>query len=66
MEKHVKIPVGMSILEASHENDIELEGTLACHLMLYHRAFHFDSSCFNMILTFIKYFSGLYVDYRRR
>ncbi|KAL6140631.1 hypothetical protein ACLB2K_058929 [Fragaria x ananassa] len=25
-EKHVKVPVGMSILEAAHEHDIELEG----------------------------------------
>jgi ferredoxin-2, mitochondrial len=25
-EKLVKVPVGMSMLEAAHENDIELEG----------------------------------------
>ncbi|EXB94756.1 2Fe-2S ferredoxin [Morus notabilis] len=25
-EKHVKVPIGMSMLEAAHENDIELEG----------------------------------------
>lgn len=25
-EKHIKVPVGMSLLEAAHENDIELEG----------------------------------------
>ncbi|KAL5183859.1 Adrenodoxin-like protein 2, mitochondrial [Glycine soja] len=25
-EKHIKVPVGMSMLEAAHENDIELEG----------------------------------------
>ncbi|KHN09824.1 hypothetical protein glysoja_017125, partial [Glycine soja] len=24
-EKHIKVPVGMSMLEAAHENDIELE-----------------------------------------
>ncbi|KAM2078516.1 hypothetical protein ACFX1R_026148 [Malus domestica] len=26
MAKHIKIPFGMSTLEAAHENDIELEG----------------------------------------
>lgn len=25
-EKAIKVPVGMSMLEAAHENDIELEG----------------------------------------
>lgn len=25
-EEKVKVPIGMSILEAAHENDIELEG----------------------------------------
>jgi len=25
-EKTIKVPVGMSMLEAAHENDIELEG----------------------------------------
>ncbi|BAT76913.1 hypothetical protein LR48_Vigan01g286000 [Vigna angularis] len=33
-ETHIKVPVGMSMLEAAHENDIELEGacegSLAC------------------------------------
>jgi hypothetical protein len=33
-EIHIKVPVGMNILEAAHENDIELEGacegSLAC------------------------------------
>ncbi|TKY54382.1 Adrenodoxin protein 2 [Spatholobus suberectus] len=33
-DKHIKVPVGMSMLEAAHENDIELEGacegSLAC------------------------------------
>nr|CAD1827282.1 unnamed protein product [Ananas comosus var. bracteatus] len=33
-EKHIKVPIGMSMLEAAHENDIELEGacegSLAC------------------------------------
>ncbi|EEF46223.1 2Fe-2S ferredoxin [Ricinus communis] len=33
-EKHIKVPLGMSMLEAAHENDIELEGacegSLAC------------------------------------
>jgi hypothetical protein len=26
-EKTIRVPVGMSMLEAAHENDIELEGT---------------------------------------
>lgn len=25
-EKNIKVPAGMSMLEAAHENDIELEG----------------------------------------
>lgn len=25
-EQHIKVPIGMSMLEAAHENDIELEG----------------------------------------
>ena len=25
-EKHIKVPIGMTMLEAAHENDIELEG----------------------------------------
>ncbi|CAI9108952.1 OLC1v1008672C1 [Oldenlandia corymbosa var. corymbosa] len=33
-EKHLKVPVGMSMLEAAHENDVDLEGacegSLAC------------------------------------
>ncbi|KAG6434328.1 hypothetical protein SASPL_105953 [Salvia splendens] len=33
-ETHIKVPIGMSMLEAAHENDIELEGacegSLAC------------------------------------
>ncbi|OVA08304.1 2Fe-2S ferredoxin-type domain [Macleaya cordata] len=33
-EKHIKVPIGMSMLEAAHENDIELEGacegSIAC------------------------------------
>lgn len=44
-EKQIKVPIGMSMLEAAHENDIELEGTcillkqlsrilqLCCHLI---------------------------------
>ena len=27
-EKTISVPVGMSMLEAAHENDIELEGTI--------------------------------------
>lgn len=33
-EKHIQVPIGMSMLEAAHENDIDLEGacegSLAC------------------------------------
>ncbi|KAL3521757.1 hypothetical protein ACH5RR_019906 [Cinchona calisaya] len=33
-EKHIRVPVGMSMLEAAHENDVDLEGacegSLAC------------------------------------
>lgn len=25
-EKHIQVPIGMSMLEAAHENDIDLEG----------------------------------------
>jgi len=27
-EKQIKVPIGMSMLEAAHQNDIELEGKL--------------------------------------
>jgi len=40
-EKHIKVPIGMSMLEAAHENDIELEGACegslacsTCHLIV--------------------------------
>ncbi|KAK9923805.1 hypothetical protein M0R45_032205 [Rubus argutus] len=40
-EKHIKVPVGTSILEAAHENDIELEGACegscacsTCHVIV--------------------------------
>lgn len=40
-EKHIKVPVGMSMLEAAHENDIDLEGACegslacsTCHLIV--------------------------------
>lgn len=33
-EKHIKVPVGMSMLEAAHENDIELEGNIDAVLIL--------------------------------
>lgn len=42
-EQRIKVPIGMSMLEAAHENDIELEGkyietTLFCgwHKMSMH------------------------------
>ncbi|XP_074326692.1 adrenodoxin-like protein 2, mitochondrial [Apium graveolens] len=47
-EKAIKVPVGMSMLEAAHENDIELEGafeeSLACStyhvIMMGYRVLH--------------------------
>ncbi|KAL6655519.1 hypothetical protein ACP70R_006345 [Stipagrostis hirtigluma subsp. patula] len=49
-EKLVKVPVGMSMLEAAHENDIELEGacegSLAC------------STC-HVIVTDVNYYNKL-------
>ncbi|GMN52932.1 hypothetical protein TIFTF001_022076 [Ficus carica] len=50
MEKHIKVPIGMSMLEAAHQNDIELEGacegSLAC------------STC-HVILMDVKYYNKL-------
>lgn len=37
-EKHIKVPIGMSMLEAAHENDIELEGKDSD---AYKRTWHF-------------------------
>ncbi|CAL5081620.1 unnamed protein product [Urochloa decumbens] len=49
-EKLVKVPIGMSMLEAAHENDIELEGacegSLAC------------STC-HVIVTDVNYYNKL-------
>ncbi|XP_068659909.1 uncharacterized protein [Aristolochia californica] len=49
-EKHIKVPFGMSMLEAAHENDIELEGacegSLAC------------STC-HVIVTDVDYYNRL-------
>ncbi|KAL5698243.1 Adrenodoxin-like protein 1 [Ranunculus cassubicifolius] len=49
-EKHIKVPIGMSMLEAAHENDIELEGacegSLAC------------STC-HVIVTDVDYYNKL-------
>ncbi|XP_072982031.1 uncharacterized protein [Typha latifolia] len=49
-EKHIKVPIGMSMLEAAHENDIELEGacegSLAC------------STC-HVIVMDVKYYNKL-------
>ncbi|RWR79453.1 2Fe-2S ferredoxin-like protein isoform X1 [Cinnamomum micranthum f. kanehirae] len=33
-EKTIKVPIGMSMLEAAHENDIELEGKYSGHLWI--------------------------------
>jgi ferredoxin len=33
-EQHIKVPIGMSMLEAAHENDIELEGKVLVLLNL--------------------------------
>ncbi|KAL4613881.1 hypothetical protein ACB092_07G014000 [Castanea dentata] len=41
VEKHLRVPIGMSMLEAAHENDIELEGACegsvacsTCHVIV--------------------------------
>jgi hypothetical protein len=34
-EKHIKVPIGMSMLEAAHENDIELEGFISLPHLLH-------------------------------
>lgn len=34
-ETNIKVPVGMSMLEAAHENDIELEGELIMAVFLF-------------------------------
>ncbi|CAL2244925.1 unnamed protein product [Prunus armeniaca] len=41
METHIKVPIGMSMLEAAHEHDIELEGACegscacsTCHVIV--------------------------------
>lgn len=60
METHIKVPIGMSMLEAAHEHDIELEGsTLACQLMFCTSFLSLFYFLLSMTLTFIKYFSGL-------
>lgn len=33
-ETVINVPIGMSMLEAAHENDIELEGPLQCSFFL--------------------------------
>lgn len=33
-EKIIKVPIGMSMLEAAHENDIELEGKYITYLLV--------------------------------
>lgn len=54
METHIKVPIGMSMLEAAHEHDIELEGsTLACQLM-------FCTSFLSLFLFPLKYDSNFH------
>ena len=48
-EIHIKVPVGMNILEAAHENDIELEGTI---LSSFHLSFCFVLFC--LIIYFFR------------
>lgn len=46
-EHHIRVPIGMSMLEAAHENDIELEG-------VYFDAFFIVSCTFlDLILFFL-------------
>ncbi|KAL5174942.1 Adrenodoxin-like protein 2, mitochondrial [Glycine soja] len=50
-EKHIKVPVGMSMLEAAHENDIELEGK------------SFDFRILLLRLKILNHFSLCYAGY---
>ena len=48
-EKYIRVPVGMSMLEAAHENDIELEGKKCPELYVH------ELSCpfvFNLVSRF--------------
>lgn len=47
-EKHIKVPVGTSILEAAHENDIELEGNSLAIGVLYLTAVYFSFPLFTI------------------
>lgn len=47
-ETHIKVPVGMSMLEAAHENDIELEGTLSRLGTLHLRITRLGSYLYNI------------------
>nr|GEW29567.1 adrenodoxin-like protein 1, mitochondrial [Tanacetum cinerariifolium] len=55
-EREIKVPVGMSMLEAAHENDIELEGacegSLACSTCHVIVMSHVKESRTNCVLYF--------------
>lgn len=51
-EKHIKVPVGMSMLEAAHENDIELEGSIDAVLILCFRLC-VDYNVLSVILSYL-------------
>jgi len=50
-EKHIKVPVGMSMLEVAHENDIELENKNFNFIILL---FHLKILVFLILLFFKK------------
>jgi len=57
-EKHVKVPVGTSMLEAAHSNDIELEGKCST----FHTAYG-DEALAEQILKFLSaLFNTIYIS----
>lgn len=45
-EHHIRVPIGMSMLEAAHENDIELEGVYFDAFFIVSCTFSLTSFCF--------------------
>ncbi|GAB4850003.1 hypothetical protein Ancab_029302, partial [Ancistrocladus abbreviatus] len=59
-EKHIKVPVGMSILEAAHENDIELEGSWLGYVEHVKDRWHAPHViCSNVKLMDVEYYNKL-------
>ncbi|KAF1887534.1 hypothetical protein Lal_00040588 [Lupinus albus] len=61
-ETHIEVPVGMSMLEAAHENDIELEGkSFDIGILLFHRACEASLACStcHVIVMDVEYYNKL-------